>query len=254
MMNNTYKLNHTVSYSEVDSFYKLRLDYIFSHFQNIADLHSKEMGTDGEALLQKSNVFWVLTKMKLKVAELPKSGETITVETWPLKAKGVRFDRDFKLSNKDKIFVIGSSEWCTLDYTTKKLRRVDSVAYPHDMQFREDRSGVGELIRAKESVCDTDLHHTYRSSFVDIDTNKHTNNVAYLRMILNCFSPDEFEAIKIDEFQINFLSQTFYGDKIKIYKKKTDYGFYIKGQCNVTTVFNCIILVENDIKRIRFPN
>ena len=138
MMNNTYKLNHTVSYSEVDSFYKLRLDYIFSHFQNIADLHSKEMGTDGEALLQKSNVCWVLTKMKLKVAELPKSGETITVETWPLKAKGVRFDRDFKLSNKNKIFVIGSSEWCTLDYTTHKLRRVDSVAYPHDMQFRED--------------------------------------------------------------------------------------------------------------------
>ena len=253
-MNNTYKLNHTVSYSEVDSFYKLRLDYIFSHFQNIADLHSKEMGTDGEALLQKSNVFWVLTKMKLKVAELPKSSETITVETWPLKAKGVRFDRDFKLSNKDKIFVMGSSEWCTLDYTAQKLRRVDSVAYPHDMQFREDRSGAGELIRAKESVCDTDLNHTYRSSFVDIDTNKHTNNVAYLRMILNCFTPDEFEALTIDEFQINFLSQTFYGDEIKIYKKKTDYGFYIEGHCNETTVFNCVILVENDIKRIRFPN
>ena len=241
-MNNTYKLNHTVSYSEVDSFYKLRLDYIFSHFQSIADLHSKEMGTDGEALLQKSNVFWVLTKMKLKILELPKSGNDLIVETWPLKAKGVRFDRDFKLSNKDKIFVMGSSEWCTLDYTTQKLRRVDSVAYPHDMQFREDRSGVGELIRAKESVCDTDLHHTYRSSFVDIDTNKHTNNVAYLRMILNCFSPDEFEAIKIDEFQINFLSQTFYGDEIKIYKKKTDYGFYIEGKCNENAVFSCVIL------------
>ena len=242
MMNNTYKLNHTVSYSEVDSFYKLRLDYIFSHFQNIADLHSKEMGTDGEALLQKSNVFWVLTKMKLKVAELPKSGETITVETWPLKAKGVRFDRDFKLSNKNKIFVIGSSEWCTLDYTTHKLRRVDSVAYPHDMQFGEDRSGAGELLRIKESVCDKDLNHTYRSSFVDIDTNKHTNNVAYLRMVLNCFSPDEFEAMKIDEFQINFLSQTFYGDEIKVYKKKTDYGIFIEGKHNGIAVFNCFVI------------
>ena len=253
-MDNTYKLNHTVSYSEVDSFYKLRLDYIFSHFQNIADLHSKEMGTDGESLLQKSNVFWVLTKMKLKILELPKSGDDLTVETWPLKAKGVRFDRDFKLSNKDKVFVMGSSEWCTLDYTTQKLRRVDSVAYPYDMTFREDRSGAGDMLRTKETVNESDLHHTYRSSFVDIDTNKHTNNIAYLRMILNCFTPDEFEALTIDEFQINFLSQTFYGDEIKVYKKKTDYGFYIKGQCNVTTVFNCIILVENDIKRIRFPN
>lgn len=100
---------------------------------------------------------------------------------------------------------MGSSEWCTLDYTTQKLRRVDSVAYPHDMPFREDRSGAGDMSRTKEIVNDTDLHHTYRSSFVDIDTNKHTNNVAYLRMVLNCFSPDEFEAMKIDEFQINFF-------------------------------------------------
>lgn len=244
-MNNTYKLKHTVSYSEVDSFYKLRLDYIFSHFQNIADLHSKEMGTDGEALLQKSNVFWVLTKVKLKIAEFPRFSDGLTIETWPLKAKGIRYDRDFCLSNREKTLVMGSSEWCTLDYTTHKLRRVDSVAYPQDMPFREDRSGAGEFIRTKESVCDTDLHHTYRSSFVDIDTNKHTNNVAYLRMVLNCFSPDEFETIKINEFQINFLAQTFFGDEIKLYKKKTEYGFYIDGRCNETIVFTCIISLKN---------
>ncbi len=244
-MNNTYKLTHTVNYSEVDSFYKLRLDYIFSHFQDIADLHSKEMGTDGEALLQKSNVFWVLTKVKLKIAELPKFCDDLTIEAWPLKAKGIRYDRDFCLSSGEKPFVMGSSEWCTLDHTTHKLRRVGSVACPQNMPFREERSGAGEFIRTKESVCDTDQHHTYRSSFVDIDTNKHTNNVSYLRMVLNCFSPDEFETIKIDEFQINFLAQTFYGDKITLYKKKTDYGFYIEGHCNETTVFNCIISLKN---------
>ncbi len=33
MMNKTYKLNHTVGYSEVDSFYKLRLDHIFRIFR-----------------------------------------------------------------------------------------------------------------------------------------------------------------------------------------------------------------------------
>lgn len=243
-MNNTYKIDCRIKYSEVDSFFKLRLDYIFSYFQNIADLHSKEMGTDGESLLRKSNVFWVLTKVKLKVVEFPKFSDDITIETWPLKAKGVRYDREFMLSDEGKTLVMGSSEWCTLDYVTHKLSRVDSVAYPQDMPFREDRSGAGEFLRAKETVCDTDLHHTYRSSFVDIDTNKHTNNVSYLRMILNCFSPDEFESMNLDEFQINFLSQTFYGDEIIVYKKKTDYGFYIEGQSNGTSAFNCVILLN----------
>ena len=148
------------------------------------------------------------------------------------------------LSDNGHPLVMGSSEWCTLDYTTKKLRRVDSVAYPqeHDMDFREDRSGAGEFIRTKELISEADLHHTYRSSFVDIDTNKHTNNVAYLRMVLNCFSPDEFEAMHIDEFQINFLSQTFYGDEVKIYKKQIDSGYYIEGKVDDKAVFSCFML------------
>ena len=245
-MNNTYKLEHTVSYSEVDSYYKLRLDHVFSHFQNIADLHSQEMGTDGAALLEKSNVFWVLTKVKLKIAEFPQFGETITVETWPLRAKGVRYDRDFALTDKGKAFVMGSSVWCTLDCTSHKPRKVDSVAYPQDMPFREDRSGAGEFLRIKESVCDDDFCYSYRSSFVDIDTNKHTNNVAYMRMVLNCFTPEEFNELQLDEMQISFLSQTFHGDEITVYKKKTSYGFYIEGQCNDASVFNCVILLKDE--------
>lgn len=246
-MNNTYKIKHTVSYSEVDSNYKLRLDYIFSHFQDIAGLHSEEMGTDGQSLLEKSNVFWVLTKVKLKVFEMPCFNDDVVIETWPLKAKGVRFDRDFMISSGSKPLIMASSEWCTLDCTTKKLRRVDSVAYPHDMLFREDRSGAGEYLRIKKFVSEDNFNHSYRSSFVDIDTNKHTNNVAYLRMILNCFSPEEFEALSIDEMQVSFLSQTFYGDEIKVYKKKTDYGFYIEGKHEKTGVFNCVLAIKEKV-------
>lgn len=243
-MNNTYRLEHSISYSEVDSNYKLRLDYIFSHFQNIADLHSKEMGTDGETLLEKSNVFWVLRKVKLKLSQMPRFNEKITVETWPLKAKGVRYERDFMISKDNTPLVMGSSEWCTLDYDTHRPRKVDSVAYPQDrqdMEYREDRSGSGDFIRAKFIVDEKDFNHSYRSSFVDIDTNKHTNNVAYLRMMLNCFSPEEFEALDIDEMQVNFQSQTFYGDEIKMYKKQIDNGLYIEGQVDNKPVFNCII-------------
>jgi len=137
---------------------------------------------------------------------------------------------------------MGASEWCTLDYTTKALRRVDSVAYPQDMPYREDRSGAGSFLRMPEQICEEDYAYLYQPSFVDIDTNKHTNNVAYLKMVLNCFSPIEFEAMKIDEFQISFHTQTFYKDQIKIYKKKLNNGFYIEGRLNDSKAFDCIIL------------
>jgi len=243
-MNNSYKIDYKVKYSEVDSDYKMRLDHIVTHFQDITGLHSDEMEIDGKTLLEKSNAFWVLTKLKMKIHRLPEFDETLEIETWPTVAKGVRFGRDYRISKDGIPLISGTSDWCTLDFDTRKPRRVDTRHYPHTMPHREDRSDAGEILRIRETVEDTDINHRYLSSFVDIDTNKHTNNIAYLRMILNCFSPEEFNELQLDELQISFLSQTFHGDEITVYKKKTDYGFYIEGQCNGTGVFNCVMLVK----------
>ena len=243
-MNNSYKIDYKVKYSEVDSDYKMRLDHIVTHFQDITGLHSDEMEIDGKTLLEKSNAFWVLTKLKMKIHRLPEFDETLEIETWPTVAKGVRFGRDYRISKDGIPLISGTSDWCTLDFDTRKPRRVDTIHYPHTMPHREDRSDAGEILRIRETVEDAEINHKYRSSFVDIDTNKHTNNIAYLRMILNCFSPEEFNELQLDELQVSFLSQTFHGDEITVYKKKTDYGFYIEGQCNGMGVFNCVMLVK----------
>lgn len=243
-MNNTYKIDYKVKYSEVDSNYRMRLDHIVTHFQDITGLHSTEMEIDGKTLLEKSNAFWVLTKLKMRIHRFPEFDELVEIETWPATAKGVRFGRDYVISKNGTPLISGTSDWCTLDYDTRKPRRVDTVHYPLTMPHREDRSDAGEILRIKESVDDGNFNHIYRSSFIDIDTNMHTNNIAYLRMILNCFTPTEFNELQFDELQVSFLSQTFYGDEITVYKKKTDYGFYIEGQCKETSVFNCTVLLK----------
>ncbi len=243
-MNNTYKLDYKVKYSEVDSNYYMRLDHIITYFQDVTTLHSTKMEIDGKNLLEKSNAFWVLTKIKLKINRLPKLDDKLEIETWPTTVKGVRFCRDYNINKDGKVLISGVSEWCTLDADNRKPRRVDTISYPHTMPHREDRSEAGEMLRVRETVDKADINHTHISSFIDIDTNKHTNNIAYIRMILNCFSPDEFQDIKISEFQVSFISQTFYGDSITVYKKKTPYGFYIEGKAADTTIFNSIINAE----------
>lgn len=244
-MNNTYKMSHAVKYSETDSGYRLRLDHIVTHFQDITGLHSDEMGIDGKALLEKSNAFWVLTKLKLRIHRFPEFGETVQIETWPTVVKGVRFGRDYCISKDGIPLISGSSEWCTLDFDTKRPRRADTICYPHTMQHREDRSDAGEMLRIKETVEEKDLNHTHRSMFVDIDTNGHTNNIAYLRMILNCFTPAEFAELYVREVQVAFLSQTYFGDDITVYRKNTEYGFYIEGRKDDSAVFNCIITLND---------
>lgn len=244
-MQNFYKTDYTVKSTEVDSNWKMRIDHIIELLQAVTGVHSLELGVDGPTLLEKSNAFWILTKFKIKIAEFPLMEDKLTVETWPTIVKGVRFGRDFLIQKNGKSCVMGSSEWCTLDYTTKELRRANSVCYPIDMVHRDYLSGAGDFIKVRETVDEGNYNHTHRSAFIDIDTNKHTNNIAYLRMALNCFSPDEFETLNISEVQISFLAQTYFGDQIKIYKKEIENGFYIEGKLEEKSVFNCVFTLKD---------
>ena len=60
-------------------------------------------------------------------------------------------------------------------------------------------------------------------------------------MALNVFSPEEFISQNFTEFEIHYLSQTYYGDEISVYKKKTDYGYYIEGKKDNKTTFLCYL-------------
>ena len=245
-MQNFFETEYTVKSTEVDSNWKMRIDRIVELFQAITGAHSIMLGVDAPTLLEKSNAIWILTKFKLKIKDFPVMDDNLTAKTWPLPAKGVRFWRDFLICKNEEVMVMGASEWCTLDYTKKELRRANSVCFPTDLVYKTENSGAGDFIKVRESTSEIDYNHTHTCRFVDIDTNKHTNNIAYLRMSLNCFSPEEFELINIDEVQISFLAQTFLSDEIKVYKKKTDFGFFIEGKLDDKVVFNCIFTKKGD--------
>ncbi len=243
-MNNEYKINHKIKYSEVDNNYFLRLDHIFTHFQDITGDHSTEMEIDSDTMRRLSNAFWVISRMKIKIHDIPKFEQAVTVETWPTYAKGVRFGRDYTIACNEQVLVSCSSEWCTLDCETNRPRKVETVHYPFDMPHRQDRCDAGEFLTIKETIVPTDYHHTHKVVLTDIDTNKHANNISYLRMTLDCFAIDELNEQNIDQVQINYAMQTYYCDEIALYKKKTDVGYYVEGICNEQTAFRCMMICK----------
>ena len=240
-MNNTYKLTHNVSFGEIDANYRMRFDGILSVFQIATLFHSIELNVGTNVLLENSNAFWVLSKAKFKILKTPTFSNKITVETWPLPVTPVRFNREYKITVADADCVLGTSEWVTLDATTKMLRKSQTIKYPFDLVHRTDVSGAGEYSRKREPLTDDNLVYTHTVRFVDIDPNNHTNNVAYVKMALNAFSIEEFNSANFTEFEIQFMLESYYGNKVSIYKVKTDYGYYVEGKTNEKTVFICIL-------------
>ena len=239
-MNNTYTTTALVNYSDVDALGQMRFDAIASAFQMITGFHSKEMGVDGITTVQKSNAYWVLSRLKFKIFRLPRLDETLQLETFPTTYSAVRFMRDCKISVDGELAVAGVSEWCTLDVDTLSIRKTSTICYPFEMEHRQDRSGAGEFLKIKEEISEEDFCYSCKSLFVDIDTNGHTNNVAYLRMALNCFGVQEFSSQQFSEFEVAYVNQTYHGDEISLYKKKTDYGYFIEGKAKGKTAFTCV--------------
>lgn len=238
-MKNTYNYNFTVPASYVDKNLKMRFDSILSLFQDMATFHSQEMGVNYEALLDSSNAFWVLSKISLQVNKFPLSNEKCEAETYPTDISGFRFLRELRLKGSEGADVVGHSEWCVLDATTMQLRRSNSIVYPFDMQRRTDNVGL-DFIKERFSTTNEDYVYTYKVMLVDIDCNKHTNNVSYAKMAINSFDLQEFNTFNFTKLEIKFISQSYFGDEIKIYKKVLENKVYVEGKILDKQIFSLV--------------
>lgn len=225
-----------VTSSKVDNNHRLRCDAILNIFQDLATSHATAMGMGFVDLKEKSNAFWVLSKIRYSLVGNIYQGDAVECKTWPLTPTAYRFVRDFKLSANNGQ-VLGSSEWCVLDWTTGGLRKFSSLDYPQQFEHINERSDTKEFSRLKEEIADSDLCYEYKALYTDIDCNGHVNNVSYSKMALNAFTPQEFDEYAFCGFEIHFNSQTYFGDVIKIYKKILDDGVYIEGRLEDKTVF-----------------
>ena len=238
-MKNFFEIKKTITASEVDSKWTLRFDSILHIFQDIATSHAREMGMGFDNLMKDSNAFWVLSKIKFRLNDKILQFDEVLAKTWPLKPSLIRFQRDFTITCANKA-VLGSSEWCILDGTTYGLRKLSSVNYPTSLEHLTETSNAGEFTRFTNQVDIEDYIYTYKAQYTDIDCNNHVNNVSYAKMALNAFTPDEFIDFKFTGFEIHFISQSYYGDEIKIYKKPVDGGVYVEGKLNDKTVFKTL--------------
>lgn len=245
-MQNYYSKDHVVNYSEVDSRYRIRFDQVLSTFQMLTFFHSAEMQVDGPTLAERSRAFWVLARMKFEIRRLPTMGDALTMTTWPTVVTPFRFLRDYRIATQDgEDAIVGTSEWCTLDMDSRTLRKSSTIAYPYDMVHLEERSGCTPFTKLRVKVDESDYYYTHTARFGDMDSNGHTNNVVYMRMVLDAFTPEEFYALPISAVEIEYTTQSYLGDEIAIYKKAVDDGVYIEGQKDGKKIFHCLIGVES---------
>lgn len=221
-MENEYKRKFFIGYSNCDR--KVNLSVLNSLYL-IQDMMTEYFGflkSDNIILKSENNAIWVLAKTKVHFNKYPKWRDLIegTVFTTGIKPIRVETGAQFKDKDNNALFY-ANQETCVIDLTDRKIRKINTVNYPTGVQIKE---GINKekYLRLNTEFTEADKVYEQKIHSTDIDFSYHTNNVSYVKYILNSLNSDFIDSHKITDFEIHYINESKEGQKLSIYKKIKD--------------------------------
>ncbi|MDA3817928.1 MAG: thioesterase [Prolixibacteraceae bacterium] len=233
-----YSEDFTIRSYHVDVNCKLTLPKLCSFFQEIAGNHTVACGV-GWDVLQRENVFWVLSRLKIDVDKYPEWQDKITIRTWSNGLEGLMAVRHFQvLNSKGKELIRAISLWLMVNTETRRLVKADE--FMRDFPVNTERlydENPGKIKPLKEPVS----FDPVQVSFTETDMNKHMNNVNYIERIINSYGYDFLLENNIKHFEINFLKEAVPGDVLKVQQQSVENDKFM----------NNIVRVDDDAEMVR---
>lgn len=171
-----YQQTFLIDDSRVDCRGYLKPSQLLYFIQETSGAHSTALSVGYEDLL-KRRLFWAVTRHRVQITRLPRSGETIRVETWPMPATRVAYPRSTVAYDENGNECFRSiTLWVLMDLDTRNmiLPGKSEILVPGTLRGGE-LTVPGALVpktlagEEKRRVCYTDL-----------DRNGHMNNTRYM--------------------------------------------------------------------------
>lgn len=230
MDENCFEKEYTVLTSACDAQGLLGVRSVFDLFMDMAAEHAERLHVSYEEMLAQ-RCFWVAVRTRVRLYERPPMGQKLTAMTWPARPTLAKCDRFYTLARGADTVAEGRTEWAVQDIDTGRVRRMDSFSYPLDMEHRAERVCGGPFTRFKAAEAGpADFWGKYTVGSMDIDTGRHMNNVAYIRMLLNTFTTAELAAMDMREVEISYRLGCYEGEALSIYRAGDGEGWRFQVQ------------------------
>ena len=202
---------------------------ILDMFQDVAGIHAESVGI-GALELEKRGLFWIVSKIRIRISSRPVVQDMLEAVTWIQPAERVSCERDWALYKDGEQLAYVRSIWAALrrdnfrpGHMTDFYPDVDSTMEPpDDIPFTR----MGKNFDGAEPIGE------YRIRSVDIDRGGHMNNVNYVRAMLGCFTCAQLEEMDIRELDMQFILQCYEGETIRFVKRPSEEGLMEIGALN----------------------
>jgi acyl-ACP thioesterase len=198
---------------DIDINGKLKFYCICGYFFEMAARHANHLRF-GFKDLKQENVYWVLSRLHVKVITYPDFDQKIKIETWHKGVDRLFGLRDFRMYCNGTEMALATTAWLILDKKTGRPVRPDKFTELH--HSKTAFSAINEIPDKLGSLAESDNIKWIQPGYTDLDINVHVNAGKYITWIQDLYSPDFYKKNQVADFQINYLNETRYGEKVRI--------------------------------------
>lgn len=210
-MNTGFKKEIEVSFKDCDNYMVLSKLAVFNIVENAVTEYMCILKVDGRTAIEKYNGMWVYTKNKVNIYNDAHWQDklTVTVDLSLIKSYKLYFDTKILLNNE--VLATSKIELVAIDLATKTLRRCNTMGIedsfqtgiPLDINYLVDKH-IDEYKHLSNVLVQS----------TNIDYLQHTNNIEYVRFVLNNINIDKIQ--KISSIEALYMNQTHYLDTLDI--------------------------------------
>ena len=208
-----YTQNYEIKDNMVDCFGNLKSAQILFIAQDMGTRHCKELSLSYDTLAGR-RMFWAVWRHRVQITRLPKSGETICVETWAMPHTQVAYPRSVvAYDEKGRELFRAITLWVLKNMDTRE-------------SIRPGESGieVPEVVRGLEisnpkGIVPRDMVNSSPRSvgFADLDRNGHMNNTRYIEWAENLFTSRFHREHKLKEFTVCYEAECWEGQVLDMH-------------------------------------
>lgn len=198
-----------------------------------------ELGIDGITAIEKYNAMWLMVKNRIHFIRQPAWREEFTIKSFITECSGARLDIDTVISAADgSALVTAKTEFAVIDLESGKLRKVETVGCSQSMVHLLEDTGLRFTRFQRTEGTDIDSV-TIRST--DIDYCFHTNNVQYVRFVLDTYDTEWHKQHSPADIEIHYTGQSFEGENLVIEKLTSDSGDLFRIKRDSKELTSCLI-------------
>lgn len=202
----------TLAAEHVDRFGRCKASALLYFAQEAAGGHCALLGLDWDTMAAK-NLFWAVIRTHVRVTKLPRLGQTVTVQTWPMPTTRTAYPRaTVGYDQAGQELFRSVSLWVLMDTHTRAM-------------VLPGRSGVeiSGVVRGNELAAPRSLppqtldRHDLRTvRFSQLDRNGHMNNTRYMDWVDDLLPAAFHQVHPIRGFTLCYLSEAREDQQIRL--------------------------------------